>query len=207
MSRLAAFLALTAGHCFHHSAVSTTPLHSLPTRSGPPAWSQRWLSEPAPLASTRLQLIIKEPAMLIYAAFCWDSWVFYLLLCPRLHLSFTTARVLLIIGIFFFWVQQWFDNWSKDFLNSNVLCNKHTKPNMHAYSLSAGVGMQLFEQLPGNRDSQGNKAECLWARIGVNTYGGNTPLWLPVNMAAGLHLPIRLRLFCFFFFPFFLNQR
>ena len=53
MSRLAAFLALTAGHCSHHSAVSTTPLHSLPTRSGPPAWSQRWLSEPAPLASTR----------------------------------------------------------------------------------------------------------------------------------------------------------
>lgn len=49
-----------------------------------------------------LQLIIKEPAMLIYSAFCWDSWVFYLLLCPRLHLSFTTACVLLIIGIFFF---------------------------------------------------------------------------------------------------------
>lgn len=96
---------------------------------------------------------------------------------------------------FFFWMQQWFDNWSKDFLNSNVLCNKHTKPNMHVYSLSAGVGMQLFEQLPRNRDSQGNKVEHLWAQIGVNTYGRATLLWRPVNMAAGLHLPIRLRPF------------
>ena len=32
---------------------------------------------------------------------------------------------------------------------------------MHVYSLSAGVGMQLFEQLPRNRDSQGNKVEHL----------------------------------------------
>lgn len=120
-------------------------------------------------------------------SFLLGFWVFYLLLCPRLHLKFHNNPCSSYNWNFFFFFLNAAVIWQSIYKISWIptCCAINTQsPTCMSTACQLGLRMQLFEQLPRNRDSQGNKVEYTSTNR-VNTYGRSTSLWQPVNTAAG----------------------